>query len=697
MSAGGTHGAADRPLLGVSGRWGDAEVELARRLDDLHQLIYRRGGIRPSSAAVEEVAKLVLIRLWALRHPAVPLPSGARAGDLFTRPDPGDFAFAFATALGSPELQARHPSIGDEPIWPATEPFRLTEPQVLDAAARLVAETVNHDEPTVSDPLGTAFDALLAGRYDHAGGLGTYLTPSGVARAMAEIAAELVEVPADLTGPGFGDPYCGTGRFLVALLEVLRERADPAAQRLLAAGPFGADQSAAAVAKARTNMLLYGVRRPLIWTVRDSVTDSDVDTLVGRVPLILTNPPFGERKYDDPTGVAATAAAVPSLAGRDRIDPSVACLVRSLRLLAPGGLLGIVLPDGVINSAAVADLILGGRTIVDHSRPDGGHGPGDRAALDVEPVACVSLPTATFALSGTVAKTSALFVRRRPPQRRPPQRRPPSHRRADSGRSGVVALARLEHVGYLRQGGRAAPDPAGNELPELPGLVVNGLRANAAGEASVTVVNDAPLVAVVAHDALRHLDPARFDPAAVAARQRVVESGGVELREYLQAITPRRPREVRSPFVSVLHVDELGTVDWTAARHHVPVTPGLLAEPGDVIVSLLNPSRLRAAVIPAGEPVQVSAEFGVFRAHADPYAVVGLLYRPEVRAQLRPLGTGTSSSRRRIQAEDVLGLMVPKLPAAALDELGREIRAAQRSIDTARERLRQLLDAPQTH
>ena len=74
---------------------------------------------------------------------------------------------------------------------------------------------------SVADPLGTAFDALLAGRYDHAGGLGTYLTPSAVARMMAEVAMPLVEASPVDGRPGFGDPFCGTGRFLVALLAAL--------------------------------------------------------------------------------------------------------------------------------------------------------------------------------------------------------------------------------------------------------------------------------------------------------------------------------------------------------------------------------------------------------------------------------------------------------------------------------------------
>jgi N-6 DNA Methylase len=625
---------AARPLLGVAGSWGAAEIALARRFDELHQLIYRRGGLRSSNAAVEEVAKLVLIRLWS-RRTGLPVT---------------DHRAAFANALTEPSLLARDPSGARHPIWPLDEPFRLIDAAVLAAADAIVTDIL---ADPVGDPLGTAFDALLAGRYDHTGGLGTYLTPSGVARMMATIAVPLVDVRPDVDGPGYGDPYCGTGRFLVALLNVLREEATPLARRLASAGPFGADVSASSVAKARLNMLLYGESHPLVWTVPDSVTDSTVDALVRRVPLILTNPPFGEGKYDDPDGVAATASVLPRLAGRARIDPSVAGLARSIRLLAPGGVLGIVLPDGVISSPAVEDLLW---------------------SREVTVMASVSLPTSTFALSGTVAKTSAVFLRRAAP--------PNSHR---------LALARVEHVGYVRQAGRAAPDPAGDQLPAVASLVTKGLVASS-GDALV-VASEAPLVVIAPADGVRSLDPSRLDPVAMEARQSLLASGGIALSEYLTARPPRHRRRVTTPFVSVLHIDDLGAVDWHAAHEHAPTTPGVLAEPGEIIVSLLNPARLRATVVPPGEPLQISSEFGVFQSTVDPYAVLGLLYSPLVRAQLRPLGSGTSSSRRRITADDVLSLVVPKLAPSTMDNLAESVRNAHRQLTEARARLHQTYTA----
>ncbi|MBX6748319.1 MAG: N-6 DNA methylase [Micromonosporaceae bacterium] len=668
--------ASDRPLLGVAGSWGAAEIELHRRFDELHQLLYRRGGLASSNAAVDELAKLLLVRLWA-----------ERTGAVVT-----DHRAAFAAALRDPSLMARDPAGHAHPVWPLDEPFRLTQPDVLAAADQIAAAIVTQASALDAtgagrgiDALGTAFDALLAGRYDHAGGLGSYLTPSGVARMMADLAVPLVtaDLPAgagagsdgSIPAPGFGDPYCGTGRFLVALLAAL-----PPDHPLRIAGPFGADVSASAVAKARVNLLLYGVRHPLVWTVRDSVTDSTVDSLVGRVPLILTNPPFGEGQYDSAEGIARTAAVAPAIENRTRIDPSLAGLARALTLLAPGGVLGIVLPDGVLRSAPVQSLL---------ADPSSG----------VEPLAVVSLPPVTFALSGTVARTSAVFLRRTGVVRTGVVRTGVVRKDAlltsgaQQGRlpdTKRVVLARVGHVGYVTRAGKPAPDPAGDELPAVARLVHSSLDTAAGG--APAVVSESPLVAVVDRDELRTLDPARLDPAAVAARRSLIDAGGVRLAEYLTAVTPRRCRSVTSPFVSVLHIDDLGTVDWHAARRYTPVTAGVLAEPGELIVSLLNPAQLRAAVMPPGEPVQVSAEFGVFRSTVDPYAVLALLYSPAVRAQLRPLGTGTSSSRRRISPDDVLGLVVPKLEPSTLDRIAATVRAAHQQITAARATLRDAYD-----
>jgi hypothetical protein len=419
-----------------------------------------------------------------------------------------------------------------------------------------------------------------------------------------------------------------------------------------------------------------------------------VDKLTDRVPLILTNPPFGEGQYDSPDGIARTAAVLPALKTRTRLDPSVACLARALTLLAPGGVLGIILPDGVLASTSVEELILGRRA--DHT-----------GAVEVRLLAVVSLPPATFALSGTVARTSAVFLRRVHRQRASKARAGrPLLKVSAAQASGVTAeqrpgrravLARVDHVGFVSRAGRAAIDPEGNQLPNLAPMVLDVLAAEEEPESEAQqrlwaddempwdVLCDSPLVAVVDVPTHGTLDPSRLEPGAIAASRAILDTGGLRLGELITAVPARRCREVTTPYVSVLHVDDLGVIDWRAASANEPRTPGVLAAPGNLIVSLLNPAHLRAAVIPPGAPAQVSAEFGVFHSTVDPYAVLALLYSPKVRAQLRPLGTGTSSSRRRISAADVLRLTVPKLDQSKMDDLAATVRAAQQQLAAARD------------
>ena len=269
-------------------------------------------------------------------------------------------------------------------------------------------------------------------------------------------------------------------------------------------------------------------------------------------------------------------------------------------------------------------------------------------AGEVTVAAAVSLPTATFALSGTVAKTSAVFLRRRQLGGR---RQPGPWRWPGSSTSATCA----------RPGG-PAPDPAGNDLPAIARLVTTGLARAGADRRPAWWWRASNRWSPWSRGTrcARSTRPGstrpRWPPASGSARR-----AGSSCGEYLTAVTPPRPRAVTSPFVSVLHVDDVGTVDWHGGRRpHPDDARASWPSPGELIVSLLNPARLRAAVIPPGAPVQISAEFGVFRCRCDPYAALGLLYSPPVRAQLRPLGTGTSSSRRRIEAADVLALIVPK-------------------------------------
>lgn len=554
-------------------------------------------------------------------------------------------AFRYVASL--PEYSGRLPGGGTQPIWPDDEPLRISRPDVIAEAIRILRAHLTSAGSEHFDMIGTAFDIFLRGRYDHSGGLGTHLTPQTVATTLARICLTglgLLSEP--LQAPVIGDPCCGTGRFLVAAVNELAPDADdPRRAALLERGLLGTDQSASSVAKARINLLLLGARHPNVFTVDDSIVDPHLDALRGQLRLILTNPPFGDGKYDSEAGIGRSSVLLPGLAGKRRIDPALAFVVRCLDLLADGGRLGIILPDGLVDGPTLRHALLGA---------------GPTGIRDVSVEANVSLPTATFALAGTVARTSALVLRKQAAQH------------------GHIFLARAEHVGYLKQGSGSVPDPEGDDLPAIADAATKVLaRKFRALGSGVRFMCHAPLAAVVPARETTTLDPARVDPAAVSARIALRETG-VALRDLLRP-AKRRQRALRGsiPFVSVLHIDDFGAVAWHEARQHRPSTPGLEAEPGDVIFSLLNPRKLRATVIPNDfGTVLCSSEFGVFESVGDPHAVLVLLHHPLVRAQLAPLGRGTSSSRRRITPEDLLDVLVPSIPTRRLTSLASDVRDA---------------------
>jgi hypothetical protein len=646
-------------LVARAGSTAEWTFDLHRRLDELHDMIYRRGGIRPVNAAIEELSKLLLLELKLAEDPDCVVPGRGALVDILDPDgalgcgDVGAVKDAFRHVASLREYAATLPDGRTQPIWPEDEPLRISRGDVVAEAIRILRVELRGSDRQF-DVIGTAFDIFLRGRYDHSGGLGTHLTPHTVATMLARICVTdlgLLDRPFD--GPVVGDPCCGTGRFLIAALNGLATETDnPRTASLFERGVFGADQSASAVAKARINLLLLGVRNPAVFTVEDSIVDPHLDALRGRLRLILTNPPFGDGKYDSASGIRRTSASLPSLAQKHRIDPALAFVARCLELLADGGRLGIVLPDGVVDGPILRAALLGSSSV---------------RLRDVSVEANISLPTATFALAGTVARTSALVLRKQ------------------SARRGHIFLARAEHVGYLKQGSLSIPDPAGDDLPAITNAACRFLARGAAEvNGGLRFVSRSPLAAVVPARDATSLDPSRADPEAIAARRKLSKVG-MPLRELLR-LAKRRPRAAdgSTPFISVLHIDELGAIAWDSAQLYRPTTPGLEAHPHDVIFSLLNPRKLRAAVIPADIGVVFcSSEFAVFEPVGDPYEVLVLLHHPLVRAQLIPLGRGTSSSRRRITPDDLLDVLAPNISRRQLQSHGAQLGDALASLRRA--------------
>lgn len=216
-------------------------------------------------------------------------------------------------------------------------------------------------------------------------GLGIFLTPDDVARTMVAIAAP---TPADK----ILDPACGSGTFLLETIRYVKER------RLVSKAPitlYGIDKNPRMLLLAHLNLSRHQDVRfhgDCLDALREfGRNDSTpLDLRSGSIDLILTNPPFGV--------TVTRATGTLDLFGlsqpvEDRIPSEVLFLQLCLRLLRPGGQLGIILPRSVLTNERLAKHRAG----IDHI----GY------LTDI-----IDLPTETFAATGTHTTTVAAFFRK---------------------------------------------------------------------------------------------------------------------------------------------------------------------------------------------------------------------------------------------------------------------------------------------
>ena len=341
---------------------------------------------------------------------------------------------------------------------------------VLDNSDNVLKEKASLKD-VANDVLGRAFDVFLRANFDSKGGLAIYLTPAPVKQAMLEIAFHdiLEETPEILSAreadgkPSFRycDPACGTYGFGVvahghlrrALNEIGgRETSNDRAREKLFAEMcehsfVGADSAPIMVTLARVNMAMLGAPKARIFYSTNSLISDQLQPC--SFDLICTNPPFGTPKFKKGQENAKKAYEADmekilafyrsdlvaregkgggydhkpkvdglSMGGKPNskgqwqeskatsVDPAVLFLDRCLQLLKPGGRLLIILPDGVLCNSGdryVREYIMGKK---DETT---GQFHGGKAIVK----AVISLPSDTFKLSGTGAKTSILYLQKR--------------------------------------------------------------------------------------------------------------------------------------------------------------------------------------------------------------------------------------------------------------------------------------------
>lgn len=312
------------------------------------------------------------------------------------------------------------------------------------------------------DVAGRVFDVLLRGKFENKGGMGIYLTPRQVTEAAAEMvvydltkdgAGKLIGIDPKTGYPTFkvGDLCCGSAGFLIKMLQEIKNHMltklggntkhyEEVFELMKEHSFIGADNSPGMILKARLNMAMNGAVKCPIFQTRNSLMTENLEPET--FDAIITNPPFsktgvsktikkGNSTIDNPEGIEIitkysedidedgqnkmnpdklSLGTKPDSKGKwkqvNSIDPAVLFIDRNLQLLKKGGLLMIVVPDGILSNSGdkyVREYIMGKKNSVT------GEFEGGKAILE----AVISLPTETFALSGAGAKTSLLYLKKK--------------------------------------------------------------------------------------------------------------------------------------------------------------------------------------------------------------------------------------------------------------------------------------------
>ncbi len=491
-------------------------------------------------------------------------------------------------------------------------------PLVMEAVNKVCALTAK------TDSLGLVFNTLLRGKFEGGEGMGTFLTPEEVVIPMVDMLFKVVDeaVLSSRSHNLFGDICGGTGRFVYAIARRLEEMHFTTRQISRSARLF--DQSSMAVDLGRINFLCEGLT-PQFEQVNDSLVAQQVSDLKGRFVMLATNPPFGSSKYR--WNAALTGSIHPEVLRAigfnrlgDSADPSELFFFRNLDLLTTGGGLAIVMPDGVIHANGFREAITSYESAND-------------VRIDIPVI--VSLPASTFALGGTVAKTSFLIVQK--------------NEKGTRDKPLYVAVA--SHVGFLKRGKKRADDPNGNELiairnefgsksPAKFGGVVDGWR-------NQSTLMPARLLHASGNESKLKTSP--LVDLVSMPRDFAMKAKGDDICNY---------------HISILDVDNTGLVDIVAATKNDPVSKGIACQPLDILISCLNPKIWRVAVIPnLPGNWTCSPEFAVLRPNKpeDAWKISLGLHHPTVISAVQAMAKGTSSSRQRVPKESLPAINVPAI------------------------------------
>jgi type I restriction enzyme M protein len=282
------------------------------------------------------------------------------------------------------------------------EKIKLKNPKTFHSIIKDISAVSFYD--CSLDSKGAAFEyfvrATLKGKK-----LGQYFTPRELVQAMAVLVGKKKIINSVISGTSIKvlDPACGTGGFLVYLLqdsicqlqlklknrEITKATFDSAVKKLKENAFFGSDANEGVAASAKMNMIIAGDGHTNIQH-EDSLSNSSRNwsTETPDCNLILTNPPFGTSESDSLSLSDMEQFSVSSSKGQYLF------LQKMINATVSGGEICTVIDEGVLNTDTGKDL----REFI---------------LQNCKIIAIVNLPNETFKPNKINVKSSLLYLEKR--------------------------------------------------------------------------------------------------------------------------------------------------------------------------------------------------------------------------------------------------------------------------------------------
>lgn len=378
-----------------------------------HDAIWE-GGKRDPTIAFDEMSKLLFVKVYDERFTKIGEPYHFQVGSYET-----------ASVVGSrirsvyKEAQKKEPEIFSAEI-------ELTD-GIIAKIVGILEDTCLRD--TAVDVKGRAFEKFLGSYFR--GPAGQYFTPRQIVEFM-------VDAIAPTEDDWVIDPACGSGGFLLHTIRLIRRKirknyTEDSAEAMRIEWDFahkqvfGIEINERIARIAMMNMIIHEDAHSNIECKNALFDFKEFDSrkkiLPNKYSVVLTNPPLGKSFRETNEKILEKF----DLGKRKSQVLSVLFIERCLELLETGGLLGIVLDEGILSNPAlqyVRDFICEEATIK----------------------AIVSLPKFSFRIVGAGAKTSVLIL----------------EKKTEDIKDYPIFVAHINHVGYDTVG---RPDK--NELPKV--------------------------------------------------------------------------------------------------------------------------------------------------------------------------------------------------------------------------------------